>query len=52
MKRNVPSRLGKLDAGEKSRASVGVRRSEATEQAVLDATAALLAEEGYGALSM
>ena len=41
-----------MDAGEKSRASVGARRSEATEQAVLDATAALLAEEGYAALTM
>lgn len=41
-----------METGEKPRASVGARRSEATETAVLDATAALLVEAGYGALTM
>jgi AcrR family transcriptional regulator len=39
-------------SGDDRRSSVGARRSEATEAAILDATAALIAESGYGALTM
>lgn len=39
-------------ASPESRTSVGARRSEATEAAVLEAFAALLAEVGYAAITM
>jgi len=43
---------GDAEKNAERRASVGARRSEATEAAVLGATAALIAEAGYGALTM
>lgn len=39
-------------SSDKSRASIGARRNPETEAAVLDATAAILAESGYAALTM
>ena len=41
-----------MQLDDEKRVSVGARRSEATETAVLEAAAALIAEMGYGALTM
>lgn len=53
MKRNVPYCKGEtMTDAPVARSSIGASRNPLTEAAVLDAAAALIAEQGYGAMTM